>query len=176
MTEHGLRKVESAKADGRCDSAYQSGKNMKIPDDLLTAIEAKPEALTMLGKLSAKNRFALAFRMHNVRTKAGRRNKIGAFVGMMERGEPIYPRGGSKRWTSRWFLLGHWRGVYNGNLHVRQKNRICSSGREPFLGRAHEPLSTVGCPLPPGPVRPHCGRDTNWHPGRRKFGVDDLGL
>ena len=37
MTEHGLREVEAAKADGRWDRAYGSGKEMKIPDDLQAA-------------------------------------------------------------------------------------------------------------------------------------------
>ena len=44
MTEHGLRQVEAAKADGRWDRAYESGKDMKIPDDLQAAIDAEPKA------------------------------------------------------------------------------------------------------------------------------------
>jgi uncharacterized protein YdeI (YjbR/CyaY-like superfamily) len=93
MTEHGLREVEAAKADGRWDRAYGSGKDMKIPDDLQAAIDASPEAKAMLGKLSAQNRFALAFRTHNMKTEAGRRKKIETFVAMLERGETIYPQG-----------------------------------------------------------------------------------
>src|SRR6478736_5111540 len=34
MTEHGLRQVEAAKADGRWAKAYGSGQGMKIPPDL----------------------------------------------------------------------------------------------------------------------------------------------
>lgn len=92
MTEHGLREVEAAKADGRWARAYASGKGMKIPDDLQVAIEAEPKALDMLGKLSAQNRFALAFRVHNMKTEAGRQKKIAAFVDMLKRGETIYPQ------------------------------------------------------------------------------------
>jgi uncharacterized protein YdeI (YjbR/CyaY-like superfamily) len=92
MTVHGLKHVEAAKADGRWDRAYASGKNMKIPDDLQAAIDAKPQAKRMLEKLSAQNRFALAFRMHNVKTEATRRKKIETFVAMLERGETIYPQ------------------------------------------------------------------------------------
>jgi uncharacterized protein YdeI (YjbR/CyaY-like superfamily) len=92
MTEHGLREVEAAKADGRWDRAYGSGKAMKIPDDLQAAIDASPEAKAMLGKLSAQNRFALAFRVHNMKTLAGRTKKIETFVAMLERGETIYPQ------------------------------------------------------------------------------------
>jgi uncharacterized protein YdeI (YjbR/CyaY-like superfamily) len=93
MTEHGLREVQAAKSDGRWDRAYPSGQDMKIPDDLQAALDAKPRAKRMLERLSAQNRFALAFRIHNVKTEAGRRKKIEAFVEMLERGETIYPQG-----------------------------------------------------------------------------------
>lgn len=45
----------------------------------------------MLAKLSAQNRFALAFRLHNMKTEAGRRKKVQVFVEMLARGETIYP-------------------------------------------------------------------------------------
>ena len=92
MTEHGLKHVEAAKADGRWDSAYKSGKDMKIPADLQAAIDAEPKANAMLAKLSEQNRFALAFRTHNMKTEAGRKRKIETFVAMLKRGETIYPQ------------------------------------------------------------------------------------
>ncbi|WP_331374663.1 YdeI/OmpD-associated family protein [Sinorhizobium chiapasense] len=93
MTEHGLRQVEAAKADGRWERAYASGKDMRIPDDLKAAIDAEPKAREMLAKLSEQNRFALAFRTHNMKTEAGRKKKIETFVEMLKRGETIYPQG-----------------------------------------------------------------------------------
>jgi uncharacterized protein YdeI (YjbR/CyaY-like superfamily) len=93
MTEHGLKEVEAAKADGRWAKAYKSGKDMKIPDDLQAAIDAEPKAKQMLGRLSEQNRFALAFRTHNMKTEAGRKKKIETFVAMLKRGETIYPQG-----------------------------------------------------------------------------------
>jgi len=93
MTRHGLAKVEAAKSDGRWDRAYGSGTEMKIPDDLQAAIDAEPRAKEMLGKLSAQNRFALAFRVHNMKTAAGRKKKIETFVAMLARGETIHPQG-----------------------------------------------------------------------------------
>lgn len=92
MTEHGLSQVEAAKADGRWDRAYGSGKELPIPDDLQSAIDAEPDARDMLAKLTEQNRFALAYRMHNVKTEAVRRKKIEAFVAMLKRGETIYPQ------------------------------------------------------------------------------------
>lgn len=92
MTEHGLREVEAAKADGRWDRAYGSGKDLKIPEDLQAAIDADPKAQAMLAVLSAQNRFALAFRVHNMKTPAGRERKIATFVEMLAKGETIYPQ------------------------------------------------------------------------------------
>lgn len=92
MTEHGLREVEAAKADGRWDRAYASGKHMKIEGDLLAAIEASPKAKGMMATLSAQNRFALAFRVHNMKTEAGRKKKIADLVAILDRGETPYPQ------------------------------------------------------------------------------------
>jgi len=94
MAAPGLRQVEAAKADGRWDKAYASGREMTIPADLQAAIDAEPAAKAMLAKLSAQNRFALAFRVHNMKTEAGRKKKIAAFVEMLKRGETIHPQKG----------------------------------------------------------------------------------
>lgn len=92
MTEHGLKEVDAAKADGRWARAYGGSKDMAIPDDLQAAIDAEPKAKTMLGKLSAQNRFALAFRTHNMKTEAGRKKKIADLVDMLKRGETPHPQ------------------------------------------------------------------------------------
>jgi len=93
MTEHGLRHVEAAKADGRWDRAYGGSKDMTIPPDLQAAIDAEPDAKAMLERLSAQNRFALAFRLHNLKTETARQRRVAAFVEMLKRGETIYPQG-----------------------------------------------------------------------------------
>ncbi len=92
MTEHGLREVEAAKTDGRWDRAYGTSAGMRIPPDLMAAIEADPAARAMLPTLSAQNRFAFAFRLHNVKTEATRRRKVAEFAAMLARGETIYPQ------------------------------------------------------------------------------------
>ncbi len=93
MAAPGLAQVEAAKADGRWARAYGSGKDFKIPADLQAAIDAEPKARAMLATLTEQNRFALAFRTHHMKTEAGRKRKIEAFVAMLQRGETIYPQG-----------------------------------------------------------------------------------
>jgi uncharacterized protein YdeI (YjbR/CyaY-like superfamily) len=92
ITEHGLRHVEAAKADGRWQRAYPGAREMAIPDDLQAAIDAEPAAREMLETLGAQNRYALAFRVHNMKTAAGRARKIASLVEMLKRGETIYPQ------------------------------------------------------------------------------------
>jgi len=92
MTAHGLKQVELAKADGRWDRAYAGSKDMALPEDLLAAVAAEPKAKKTLAKLNAQNRYALAFRLHNMKTEAGRKRKIASFVDMLKRGETIHPQ------------------------------------------------------------------------------------
>ena len=92
MTEHGLKAVDAAKADGRWGRAYKSGRDMTLPRDLLFAIDKEPKAKATLAKLNARNRYALAFRLHQMKTEAGRRRKIARFVEMLKRSETIYPQ------------------------------------------------------------------------------------
>jgi len=92
MTEHGLKQVEAAKADGRWAQAYRV-KGSTVPDDLQAAIDAVPEAKAMFGTLTAQNRFALIFRTEAMKTPDGRARKIAQFVDMLRRGETIHPQG-----------------------------------------------------------------------------------
>jgi uncharacterized protein YdeI (YjbR/CyaY-like superfamily) len=93
MTSHGLKHVEAAKADGRWQAAYAAASEMEIPDDLRAAIAADSAAEAMFERLNRQNRFALAFRIGNMKTPAGRQRKIAEFVAMLARGETLYPNG-----------------------------------------------------------------------------------
>jgi uncharacterized protein YdeI (YjbR/CyaY-like superfamily) len=90
MTEHGLKHVELAKADGRWDASYRT--TMDPPADLLAAIEANPGAMDFYRTLSAQNRFALIFRVINLKTPSARARKIAGFVAMLEKGETLHPQ------------------------------------------------------------------------------------
>lgn len=92
MTEHGLKQVEAAKADGRWTKAYRV-KGSTVPGDLRAAIDSAPEAKAMFETLTAQNRFALIFRTEAMKTPAGRTRKIAQFVDMLRRGETIHPQG-----------------------------------------------------------------------------------
>lgn len=91
MTEHGLKQVEAAKADGRWDAAYRV-KGSTVPDDLQTALDADPKAKAFFDTLTAQNRFALIFRLQSLKTEAGRKKRIEATLDMLRLGETVYPQ------------------------------------------------------------------------------------
>ena len=94
MTSHGQRHVDAAKADGRWDSAYapmRRALDEHFPNDLREAIEASPRARKTFRSLGRQNRYALVFRVTNMKTPAGRARKIAALIEMLERGETPYP-------------------------------------------------------------------------------------
>ncbi len=94
MTPHGQRHIDAAKADGRWEAAYASMRSTTqstIPEDLRAAIDASPPALATFRTLSRPNLFALAFRVTNMKTPAGRAKKIASLVAMLSRGETPIP-------------------------------------------------------------------------------------
>jgi len=91
MTPHGQKHVDAAKADGRWARAYAPIRAKTLPDDLQRAIDASPQAVAMLAKLDSTNRFALGFRVANMKTAAGRAAKIVDYVEMLTRGESLFP-------------------------------------------------------------------------------------
>jgi uncharacterized protein YdeI (YjbR/CyaY-like superfamily) len=64
---------------------------MTVPSDLMRAIEADERALATYEKLDKQNKYALSFRIGNLKTAAGREKKIAAFVNMLRRGEELHP-------------------------------------------------------------------------------------
>jgi uncharacterized protein YdeI (YjbR/CyaY-like superfamily) len=91
MTEHGLKQVEAARADGRWDAAYRV-KGAAVPDDLMTAIEADPTAKATFDTLTAQNRFAMIYRLQALKTEAGRARAVERLVAMLGRGETFHPQ------------------------------------------------------------------------------------
>lgn len=91
MRPAGQAEVERAKANGRWDAAYRQ-RDREVPDDLAAALAANPAALELFGRLSGQNRFAIMFRIGNVKRAETRAAKIAQYVDMLGRGETLYPQ------------------------------------------------------------------------------------
>jgi uncharacterized protein YdeI (YjbR/CyaY-like superfamily) len=98
MQGRGLAEVDRAKADGRCDAAYAGPASIEVPPDLTAALAADPAAQAMFDCLTSQNRFAVLHRIQDAKRPETRTKRIAQYVGMLARGETIYPqkpRGGA---------------------------------------------------------------------------------
>jgi uncharacterized protein YdeI (YjbR/CyaY-like superfamily) len=91
MTPAGLREVERAKADGRWDAAYESQRNMPVPDDLQRELDADPKAREFFESLNSQNRYAILFRLHDAKKPETRARRLEQFVAMLKEGRKLHP-------------------------------------------------------------------------------------
>jgi uncharacterized protein YdeI (YjbR/CyaY-like superfamily) len=91
MKPAGLREVESAKADGRWDAAYDASRTMTVPPDLQLALDANAEAKEFFVALDRKNRYAVLYRIQDAKKPETRLRRIEKYVAMLANKEKIYP-------------------------------------------------------------------------------------
>jgi uncharacterized protein YdeI (YjbR/CyaY-like superfamily) len=92
LRDGGVAAIEAAKADGRWERAYSGAASIEVPADLLAALEAAPEAKAMFAKLTSQNRYAILYRLHQVKSSETRAKRIATYVEMLARGETIHPQ------------------------------------------------------------------------------------
>ncbi len=90
MTHAGLKKVEEAKLDGRWDKAYDSPKNVKMPEDFALALSKNKKAKAFYETLNKANTYAFQTRIHFAKKAETRERRIKEFVAMLERGEKLH--------------------------------------------------------------------------------------
>jgi uncharacterized protein YdeI (YjbR/CyaY-like superfamily) len=90
MKPAGLQAVESAKADGRWDAAYDPASTATVPDDLQAALDANPKAKEFFATLNGANRYAILFRVQTAKKPETRAKRITTLVEMLERNEKIH--------------------------------------------------------------------------------------
>lgn len=82
MKEPGLVHVRAAKADGRWESAY-SVSEMKVPEDFLLALEAKPKAKQFFETLAKSSRAVIAHGLTSAKKSETRQRRFEKFVDML---------------------------------------------------------------------------------------------
>ncbi|MBL8077642.1 MAG: YdeI/OmpD-associated family protein [Anaerolineales bacterium] len=90
MQPAGLKAIEAAKADGRWEKAYDGQRTMTVPKDFQAALNKNKKAKAFFETLNSVNRFAILFRIHNVKKAETRTRKIKQFIEMLENNEKIY--------------------------------------------------------------------------------------
>jgi uncharacterized protein YdeI (YjbR/CyaY-like superfamily) len=91
MRPGGLKEIERARMDGRWNGAYASQSTAQVPDDLRAALEKNGKAKRFFETLDSRNRYAILYRIHNVKKAETRIARIEQFVTMLFEGKTLYP-------------------------------------------------------------------------------------
>ena len=89
MRPEGQHEIDRAKADGRWDNAYRQ-RDGEMPVELQEALDADPELARAYASQSAQNRFAMSFRVANLKRPESRARRVAEYVEMLKRGESIH--------------------------------------------------------------------------------------
>ena len=92
MQKSGIVEIERAKADGRWEAAYAGPAGIEVSPELAAALAANPKAQAMFAILNSQNRYAILYRIATAKRAETRSQRIERFVGMLARGETIYPQ------------------------------------------------------------------------------------
>ncbi|MGN6561071.1 MAG: YdeI/OmpD-associated family protein [Thermomicrobiales bacterium] len=90
MQPSGLAEVEAARRDGRWAAAYDSPKDIVVPEDFLAALRENQQALAFFNTLSKANVFAIAWRLQTARQPETRQRRFAALLAMLEREEKLH--------------------------------------------------------------------------------------
>lgn len=90
MKPAGLREVEAAKRDGRWGKAYDSPRNITLPEDFLNELSKDPDAQAFFDTLNKTNTYAIAYRLQSAKRPETRERRMKAILEMLARGEKLY--------------------------------------------------------------------------------------
>lgn len=90
MRPAGHAQIEAAKADGRWADAYDSVKNMQVPEDFMRELRKDKKALAFFETLNSQNRYAIGFRLQTAKKAETRERRLKQFIEMMKNGEKFH--------------------------------------------------------------------------------------
>jgi uncharacterized protein YdeI (YjbR/CyaY-like superfamily) len=83
MHAAGLAEVERAKADGRWDAAYDSFREIAVPEDLQEQLDKNPVAREFFGTLTKSNRYAILYQIEDAKRQETRVRRITKFIALL---------------------------------------------------------------------------------------------
>ena len=87
MRAAGQRQIDLAKADGRWEQAYDSPKNMQVPEDFLRELAKDKKAEAFFRTLNKTNTFAIAWRLATAKKPETRQRRVQVLIEMLAREE-----------------------------------------------------------------------------------------
>jgi uncharacterized protein YdeI (YjbR/CyaY-like superfamily) len=91
MMPSGMNAIDNAKRNGRWDKAYEPQSSATIPEDFEKELNKNLKAKAFFETLDRQNKYAIMFRINNVKKIETRMKKIQQYISMLEKGEKIYP-------------------------------------------------------------------------------------
>lgn len=86
----GLREVEAAQRDGRWENAYGSHRTITVPEDFQAELDQRPRSRKRFGELSAANRYAILYRLHDARKPETRTRRMKQILAMLAEGRTFH--------------------------------------------------------------------------------------
>jgi uncharacterized protein YdeI (YjbR/CyaY-like superfamily) len=90
MKPAGFHQVAAAKKDGRWDQAYDSPKNMAIPNDFLQELKKDKRAYAFLLTLNKANTYAIAWRLQTAKKPETRERRMKVLLEMLRLGKRLH--------------------------------------------------------------------------------------
>jgi uncharacterized protein YdeI (YjbR/CyaY-like superfamily) len=90
METAGMQQVELAKADGRWQQAYDSPRNMKVPEDFLEQLSKNKKAKAFFDGLNKANQYAIAWRLQTAKKPETREKRLKEILKMMREGKKFH--------------------------------------------------------------------------------------
>jgi uncharacterized protein YdeI (YjbR/CyaY-like superfamily) len=90
MKPAGLAAVAAAKADGRWEKAYDSPKNMTVPEDFLQELDKHKKAKAFFATLNKANTYAIPWRLQTAKKPETRERRMQQLLEMLEKGEKLH--------------------------------------------------------------------------------------
>ena len=90
MQPSGLLTVEIAKKNGQWDSAYDSSKDMQVPEDFLKEVVKDERVMAFYKTLTRANTYAIAWRLQTAKKPETREKRFNALLEMLKKGKKIH--------------------------------------------------------------------------------------
>ena len=90
MRSSGLQTIEEAKANGSWHAAYDSSKDMHMPEDFLKELTKDKKALEFYNSLNRANTYAIAWRLQTAKRPETRQKRMEALLTMLKKGEKFH--------------------------------------------------------------------------------------
>ena len=90
MHASGMLEVETAKADGRWEKAYDSGSNMEMPEDFLKELKKNKKAFEFFKTLNKANTYAIGWRLQTAKKPETRGKRMKMLIEMLSENRKLH--------------------------------------------------------------------------------------